>query len=375
MPTACGKQFFLRKTLPLSAVFFTMMMGPDLGHANNGHEEEEHESKGYRAYTGMNEYRSWFHSPLRDCKYGGSFYTTDINETIRSAHLHPFSWDSIWNTSMGTGAQFEDYSSRRNRDFRAGRSYINSDNGYGIEMNYSNSSDPIRSVTYSDGEKTNTHPIPEDAVIVDGTDGNLNVIDGRIVYEYWKAIRLEDGNYTASYGADTDLFGSGIDGGIRAAHFSTNAGLIRKHELENLHIPHALVIALPGSALKKGWVWPASTEDSSNDDYTGSIPMGSLFAIPPEVDLDNLGLSPEGLMLGRALQDYGAYVGDRASQVSLFASSDVERELPEGFEHMLEDFNDILRNEMLFVTNSSELSPGGGGLRRQPPVNPIIRWP
>lgn len=80
-------------------------------------------------------------------------------------------------------------------------------------------------------------------------------------------------------------------------------------------------------------------------------------------------------MLGRALQDYGAYVGDRASQVSLFASSDVERELPEGFEHMLEDFNDILRNEMLFVTNSSELSPGGGGLRRQPPVNPIIRWP
>lgn len=375
MPSASAKHLFLRKTLPLSAALIILMGGLHLAHANNGIQGDEYESMDNQStFTEINERKNRFHSPLMEYIYWGLLNTSNFNENIRSAQLHPFSRDSVWNTSIGTGAEFGNYSSQRNNDFRTGSSYINSDNGYGIEMNVAHSSDPMRTVTFAEGSKSYVHRIPENAAIVEGTDGNLNVVEGRYVYEYWVASQLEDGNYTARYGARTDLLGSGIKDGIRAARFSTNAGLIRKHEVENFHIPHALAMALPGSALKKGWVWPASAEDGSNDDYTGSIPMGSLFAIPPEVDLNNLGLSPEGIMLGRALQDYGAYVSDRASQVSLFASSDVERELPDQFKQMVADFNDILRNEMYYVTNSMEFNVGGGGLRRQPGANPLIEW-
>ena len=37
------------------------------------------------------------------------------------------------------------------------------------------------------------------------------------------------------------------------------------------------------------------------------------------MDLTALGLSPRGLALGRALQDYGAYVLDRSANVALYA--------------------------------------------------------
>lgn len=299
-----------------------------------------------------------------------SMYNPDNSEVkaaatdFRDAQLQPFSSDSIWNTAMGSGAKFDAANSTRMKNFMSGSSYINSNNGYGIAMNTAKATDPIRTVTFQG--KTFTHRIPANATIVSGSDGNLNVIDGQYVYEYWLVDQKADGNYTASYGVKTDLLGSGIRGGIRAGQFSTNGGLIRKHELENLEIPHALVMALSAEQLKSGWVFPAISEDGGNNGYSGTIPMGSLFAIPPTVDIKSLGLSPEGLMLAKAMQDYGIYVGDRASQVTLYASNDVQRELPGQFNKLVSDFQKILRNELRYVTNSGANSIAGGGVRRQP---------
>lgn len=288
----------------------------------------------------------------------------------RLAHLQPFNSDSIWNTAIGSGAQFEPANSTKNAELRRESSYINSNNGYGIAMNTATSADPVRSVTFQG--KTYTHRIPENATVVEGSDGNLNVIDGQYVYEYWKVEKKSDGNYTAGYGVKTDLLDSGIEGGIRAGQFSTNGGLIRKHEVENLHMPHALVMALDDSQMKKGWVFPAISEDGSNGGYTGSIPMGSLFAIPPSVDITKLGLSPEGLMLAKAMQDYGVYVGDKASNVTLYASNDVERELPSEFKNMVKDFQDVLHDELRFVTNNTKNNIGGGGVPRQPKQPEVV---
>lgn len=303
--------------------------------------------------------------------YSASSDTAEAaTSTPRLAHLQPFSSDSIWNTAIGSGAQFEPANSTKNAELRRVSSYINSNNGYGIAMNTATEADPIRSVTFQG--KTFTHRIPENATVVEGSDGNLNVIDGQYVYEYWTVRKKADGNYTAGYGVKTDLLGSGVSGGIRAGQFSTNGGLIRKHELENLHMPHALVMALNASQMKKGWVFPAISEDGDNSGYNGSIPMGSLFAIPPEVDINSLGLSPEGLMLAKAMQDYGVYVGDKSSNVTLYASNDVEREMPAQFRNLVKDFQNILQDELRFVSNNSKNNIGGGGTPRQPKQPSVV---
>ena len=117
----------------------------------------------------------------------------------------------------------------------------------------------------------------------------------------------------AGGGKVTTLKGSGTHLGVRAAGTPGMAGLIRAHELRGLKIPHALAVAVPNTVLKSGFVWPAKSQDTDGAyAYSGQVPMGSLFAIPGSVNLAGLGLSAEGLALGKALQNYGAYVVDRS---------------------------------------------------------------
>jgi len=93
------------------------------------------------------------------------------------------------------------------------------------------------------------------------------------------------------------------------------------------------------------------------------VPMGSLFAIPGDVDLDKLGLSAEGLALGRALQDYGAYVLVRAGTAALFAEPTADAS---AVNRMKSDYQKKLFELLRPVTNNSEKSPGGGGTPRRP---------
>ena len=102
----------------------------------------------------------------------------------------------------------------------------------------------------------------------------------------------------------------------RAYGGSGIAGLIRQGELTH-GIPHALAAAIDPKAHNrngpggKAFVWPASSADGdSSTAYgtTGNLFMGTLVAIPPSVDLGELGLRGPEMEIARALQDYGAYV-------------------------------------------------------------------
>ena len=108
-------------------------------------------------------------------------------------------------------------------------------------------------------------------------------------------------------------------------------------------------------------MWPATQEDSGSNTYAGQIPMGSLVAIPPSVDLATLGLSSSGLMLARSLQDYGAYVTDRSAGFAFYAEPSAEALLAS----MRADLNKI-RAQLRVVTNNSPSSVGGGGTPRVP---------
>ena len=183
------------------------------------------------------------------------------------------------------------------------------------------------------------------------------------------AQRQPSGNWTCGYHVRTDLRGDGISGGVRSAGVSAVGGLIRRWELDSGIIRHTVAVALPREHQRVGWVWPATSEDGgSNGSYLGTIPMGSLFAIPPSVDVTTLGLSSGGLILAHALQDYGAYDVDSSSSVVFYTepSADDSSVLAQ----MRRDVAKIL-GHLRVVTNNSQRRPGGGGIPRQASAPPL----
>src|SRR5690606_31638440 len=107
-------------------------------------------------------------------------------------------------------------------------------------------------------------------------------------------------------------------GATRAYGGSQLGGLIREGEATRGPIEHAIAVAIPARNLGGRAVWPATSDDQTSD-YAGSIPMGSRFAIPPNVDLDSLGLSPAYLRLARALQKYGLIVVDKSGSPCMYS--------------------------------------------------------
>jgi hypothetical protein len=49
--------------------------------------------------------------------------------------------------------------------------------------------------------------------------------------------------------------------------------------------------------------------------------MGSHLVIPSTVNLNALGLDPQGLAVAQALQTYGGYVVDRSNGLTLYAET------------------------------------------------------
>lgn len=158
---------------------------------------------------------------------------------------------------------------------------------------------------------------PIEAFASEDGDAHVAIVqpDGRWAVEMYSAYHFSNGDWMAQTVNFTDLQGdgSGLAGGVRASMIPNMGGLIRNGEMSG-PILHALAATLGKPALgplDDVWaVWPANAVDT-NDDYRGQIPMGSLLAIPPDVQMSDYALSPTGQVLFRVLQDYGVYIVDR----------------------------------------------------------------
>ena len=77
-------------------------------------------------------------------------------------------------------------------------------------------------------------------------------------------------------------------------------------------IPHMLAYAMPTTMTKppaKWWqvAWPEFQVDvCAPTCYSGVVPPGSTIGIPSTVNISIIGLTPSGLALATALQNYGA---------------------------------------------------------------------
>jgi hypothetical protein len=288
----------------------------------------------------------------------------------RDAWRWPFASTSPWNTPIGSGARFEDRHAKRTAQLTdpGPDAWVNAGQ-YSIPIYRARAGDPLAIVR--DECRTLLLRVPEDARPAEGTDAALFVVDptGRWVDETWQ---MSGGpvSWSAAYHVRNDLYGDGVgDGGVRAAAGSGVGGVIRQWEVDAGEIRHALALVLTNEQLARGPVWPAVSEDGdAARTYRGSIPIGTLVAIPPDVDVARLGLTPAGEVVSRALQDYGAYVVDRASAVVLYAEPSLEG--TNELEAMREDMPSI-RRQLRVVANSGPQSVGGGGTPRRPPAPPL----
>jgi hypothetical protein len=90
-------------------------------------------------------------------------------------------------------------------------------------------------------------------------------------------------------------------------------------------IEHALVIAYP-HVRSHFFVSPASSAQGTTEKAipTRGIPCGGRIQLDPELDVESLGLSRSGVIIARALQEYGAFVGDFSGALSLYADASPE---------------------------------------------------
>jgi hypothetical protein len=307
----------------------------------------------------------------------------------RDPFLWPFAATNPWNLPIAKAAQFEDPAAARSA------SLLRSDIGlwinqwqYSIPVYRAYFSDPLATVTdWNYSARSGTDRIPGAAEIAQGTDANLAVAQPGTtkVTDLWSVTRNSPTNYSVGRRQVVDLKtgGFGPNGGTRAAGACTLGGLIRDWEIDPAHpnygggvIRHVLAVALDvrqlyyaggaagydsqGYGTSKGYVWPATEQDfNASSVYGGRVPMGTYFAIPGTVDLTTLGLSPQGLMLARGFQDYGAYVVDGThGSLSVYVQANASSD----WRAAILATNDLPKLRGLFrvVTNNTQSTPNGG---------------
>ncbi|HEX4905295.1 MAG TPA: hypothetical protein VFU93_07580 [Acidimicrobiales bacterium] len=300
----------------------------------------------------------------------GAAPTTAMPKASRDAWRWPFASTSPWNVPVGSGARFETASAPRTsnlNDLRA-RSWVNA-GSYSAPIYRATSTDPL--ATVSDDGRISQYRIPLGAQPSTGTDGALFIVDpsGRWVDETW---RMSGGPlaWTTSYHVRNDLHGSGWgSGGVRAAAGSGIGGIIRHWEIDAGVIRHGLALSIADFQLQRGPVWPATAEDANASVYHGLNPMGTFAAIPPAVDVASLGLTREGAIVARALQDYGAYVVDRNGE-SFVLKAEPSLDDTVALTNMRRDLAKI-RPHLRVVTNNGPSSINGGGTPRRPLAPPL----
>jgi hypothetical protein len=263
----------------------------------------------------------------------------------------PFGSDSPWNTPIADGAAIDPDSATMIADFVTASPFgsflgINIDD-FSIPLFWADASTPQHMVSATIGglgfsgsngrDARATVPIPDDAAADPQSDHHMLIVDRTSALEwgFFGAAR-QGAQWTCKLCATTDLNGSGVrppaadnatwytSHGPRACGFPLIAGLIRTEEIEAGRIEHALVIAYPH--IRAGlYTAPASTAQArigSDAIKTRGIPCGGRIQLDPTLDLDSLGLSASGKTIARALQTYGAYVGDYSGSMSLYAQND-----------------------------------------------------
>lgn len=225
----------------------------------------------------------------------------------------PFLASSTWNTKVpATGVNYTDVPA-----IKQGGGWCNY-SSYTAPVVRSSPSDPVVTITLPGtwGWPAGVAQLRVPADFVSGspgTDGSCVIIDGDVVWDFWQFRRTGNAASCVAY-AKSNLrteTGWGVKdpfrgAGIHASGSSLLAGLIVGNELTQ-GINHAVAIACPAARVLP---LPALVGGAINSDGTGGpIPYGSRFAIP-RTQNPPTSATPQGKVLWKALQEYGAFMVD-----------------------------------------------------------------
>lgn len=227
----------------------------------------------------------------------------------------PFAATSSWNKPIPANTTYTNV----NWPKTTGYNYTVSWDAYSAAIYIAQSTDPLVKVTYPPGwgypGGTLSVHMPTNANGAPGTDGELLVIDGTTVHNFWIFNRTSSTTGTAqSYGAANILTASGwgskspfLSAGITAAGSSQMAGILIQAETDAGEINHALNLRGDSTIVAAGLVGEAISSDGGASG--GILKEGQKYAIPKTTAMPQ-GLSPLGQKVFRAMQNYGAFVTD-----------------------------------------------------------------
>lgn len=172
--------------------------------------------------------------------------------------------------------------------------------------------------------------IPRNSVPADNSDGTMTVFDIRRGY----VVLLTDASFdpatkqwSASGATVTYLNSDGLHELTGKADNPRNTGTHRGNNGATSFVRWDMVAAgavqnvlkiASGPELADRAVFPMTGSDG---DYRGTDPAippeGLRLRIKPSVDLDQLGLHPQALVIAKAIQQYGVYIGDSGGATAL----------------------------------------------------------
>lgn len=305
----------------------------------------------------------------------------------RDPAQQPFAADSVWNTPIGSGAQFAAVQPG-GLDLATGVMVVNASLSHPIL--HATTNDPVGNL-HVPGLAAPFATVPLPAAL-GTTPGGRHVFlvlpDGVTVLEIHSP-RRAGSDVRANSIVRADLRGSGVPPEYRSA---TGSGLtplggsIRRGELKT-GIPHLIGAVVPLEAVTVrpdgiAHVWPAGGSQAGDPGSAaqmaraGNVHVGSLLAIPPGVDIVKLAApgTPAHAIV-RAMQDYGVLVKDT------FDGTYFNEWQREGGPHLIFCVEDLFNGdaprdlaqqlapairELRVVANHGPNSLGGGGTRRQP---------
>ena len=181
-------------------------------------------------------------------------------------------------------------------------------------------------------------PIPDGARPDPEGDSHMAMVDwtARRAWDMWAVRRRSDGEWESATGMTYSLDGPGtfdrsmfrpapgdsihFHGPSRAAGVPAIAGLIMLDEMRAGRIAHKLAFACRSNGYQL-FTWPAAWSDGMHD----GLPEGAVIQLDPALDLSRFDLGPGGLIVARALQEFGAVDVDSAGGNALYAEHPLAR--------------------------------------------------
>lgn len=208
-------------------------------------------------------------------------------------------------------------------------SNLNGSTAQGTTVYYASATDRVYSICHNPAYTHYTFPpqatsvrIPAGAKAPTDNDADMIVYNQSAGHVFWFTnMKMIAGKWCASQMSIYDTGSNGLHGMLPQSDDPRNWGkhglapitqAVRWGEVATGNVPHVMDIYIPAVSCNYDDFFPLYTGTMCTTHAPNSIPAGAIIRIKSSVNLATYHLNPAALTIARALQRYGAVVGDRS---------------------------------------------------------------